>query len=144
MRQFAEHLAQARRLAARLEKSLARMAPMLPLTDAALDALDDSADDALDAFLKRWDQLADLIENRLFRGLASLEGEDLTDMSKRDIAMLMERWGVLDGAAAWTARSIPRERRAHDVNQAHAGSTLLLNTLRGVEARVRSRGLADI
>lgn len=154
-RLFAENIAQARRVAARLEKSLARLTPHLPLTDETLDALDDGGQEALDAFLKRYEQLADLIENRLFRGLALLEGEDLTDKSKRDITMLMEKLGVAENAAAWTACSILRNRLAHDyptapgdrasrINQAHAGAALLLNTLRGVEARVRSRGLADI
>lgn len=91
----------------------------------------------------------------MFRGLAVLEGEDLAEKSKRDITLLMEKLGVIGRADGWTACSILRNKLTHDypasaaqraerINSALAATPSLFDVLRGVEARVRSRRLADL
>ncbi len=152
---FAENHRLTRRVLARLQSSAAKLQDLFPLPASAIDHLTEPRQETLDAFLKRFEQVVDLVENRLFRGLALLEGEDLAERSKRDITLLMERLDVVGAADAWSACSMLRNKLAHDypdapelraerVNAAFASIPLLTETLRRIEARVRSRGLADI
>lgn len=139
----------------RLAASIEKLRAFIPLSADDIDRLPEDRQESLDAFLKRFEQLVDIIDNRLFRGLALLEQEDISDKSKRDLTLLMEKWGVLTNADAWSGCSILRNRLAHDypaapkqqaerVNAAHAAATLLLQTLDGIAERVRSRGLLTL
>lgn len=152
---FRRNHALALRVAERLRRSLAELGARMPFTEATLDALDPAGEDALDAFLKRYEQLVDLVENRLFRGLALLEGEDVQDKSKRDLALLMAKFGVISDADRWSAASMLRNKLTHDypdagetraerVNAAFGHGATVLEALAGVEARVRSRGLVGL
>lgn len=99
---LAEHLAGARRLAAHLERSHRQVAGLLPLAPAAVATLDEAAIDRIDLFLSRFGRLQDFLSTKLFRSLgrAALEGVE-RDLSVLDTLHRMEKFGVLDSAAAW-------------------------------------------
>lgn len=151
---FRDNLTMAGRLSARLARSADKLRPLFPIAADQVDAFDDATQESVDAFLKRFEQLVDLIEHRLFRGLALLEGEDIAEASKRDISRLMEKLGVLPDAHAWSACSMLRNKLAHDypdapglraerMNAAHAAVPLVRQTLERLVARARSRGLVE-
>ncbi len=102
------------RIAKRLSGSLNKLSGFVPISAHDLENLDDIKQEALDAFIKRFEQLQDNIENRLFKGIAVLENEDVTVLSKRDIAIKMERFRVIASADEWTAISLLRNKLAHD------------------------------
>ena len=67
----------------------------------------------MDALIKRFEQLQNGLQDQLFRSLALAEGEDLRDRSRRDLAELMERLGVIESAQAWSELAVLRNRLAH-------------------------------
>lgn len=143
------------RVAERLRRSCSELGRRLPFNEESLERLDPAGEDALDAFLKRYEQLVDLVETRLFRGLALLEGEDVQDKSKRDLALLMAKFSVVADADRWSDCSMLRNKLAHDypdagqtradrINAAFGNTQTVLDALAGVEQRVRSRGLVTL
>lgn len=137
MSSLAEQQRAAERVAARLRRSRQALAGVLPVTAADVGTLPAPAEDAIDAFLKRFEQLQDLIQNGLFRTLALLEGESVAALSRRDIALLMEKLGVIDAADTWSELALLRNMLAHEypgrpdkqaqrLNLAYAAATPLL------------------
>ncbi|HKL78423.1 MAG TPA: hypothetical protein VJ985_08710, partial [Gammaproteobacteria bacterium] len=104
-----KNLAAAELVAARLSHSLDRLSGELPIEASRLAAQDDSdLIEAIDAFIKRFEQLQDLLANRLFRGIALFEQEEVSAMSRRDLALLMEKLGVIPSAEEWSRLAILR------------------------------------
>lgn len=143
---FARGMEMARRVSSRLDRSVERLSGVFPLDGARIDALEPADQEAVDAFLKRFEQLVDLIDHRLLRGLALLEGEDVQDQTKRDVTLLMARIGVVDDADAWSMCSTLRNKLAHDypdaperraerLNEAFAHARRLPPLLDRIEAR---------
>ena len=98
---FTENLRSAERVAARLSRSVRKLVPVMPIGAAEIDGLDEGTQESVDAFIKRFEQLQDIVENRLFRGIALLEQEDVYGKSKRDLTLLMEKFGVVKSADKW-------------------------------------------
>ncbi len=109
-----ENVEAAGRIARRLSGSLNKLSSFVPVSGHDLEHLDDVKQESLDAFLKRFEQLQDNIENRLFKGIAILENEDVAILSKRDIAIKMEKFRVIISADEWTAISLLRNKLTHD------------------------------
>lgn len=76
--------------ARRLERSRQKLARRFPVNAATITALPPDAEDDLDAFLKRFEQLVTILQNEIFKAIAVLGGEDIRDLSRREIAELME------------------------------------------------------
>lgn len=108
------NLLAAERVADRLRHSIDRLADDFPITGQKLDALDEETIEATDAFIKRFEQLQDAIANRVFRGIAILEQEDVSTLSRRDLALLMEKLGAIPSADEWARLSILRNQLAHE------------------------------
>lgn len=100
-------------VARRLTATRRRAARLFPLTASAVGQLDERTIESLDAMVKRFEQLQNGLQDQLFRTLALIEGEDLRDRTRRDVAELMERIGVLASAADWAELAILRNRLAH-------------------------------
>jgi hypothetical protein len=111
---FVENLQSAERVASRLSRSTQKLAPVMLISAADIDRLDDNIQEAIDAFIKRFEQLQDIIENRLFRGIALLEQEDIYGQSKRDLTLLMEKFGIVESADQWSLLSLLRNKLAHE------------------------------
>lgn len=150
---LARNLLTADAVAERLSRSLERLAAVFPITASELHTLDEDRIESIDAFIKRFDQLQDLLANRLFRGIAILEQEDLTALSRRDLALLMEKLGVIPSADEWSRLSILRNQLAHEypdepekqadrLNTAFTHAQRLVLLAAAARDYVRAKGLA--
>jgi uncharacterized protein YutE (UPF0331/DUF86 family) len=101
------------------------------MSAATITALTPEAEDDLDAFLKRFEQLVTTLQNEIFKAIAALGGEDIRELSRREIAELMERLGAIQSAATFRTLVAVRnrvahvypddpERQARNVNEAYA------------------------
>lgn len=99
---------------ARLRHSLQAASALLPVDAARVAALTDIEMERPDALLKRYERAVDALQNGLLERVATLPGEDVAALSRRDVADLMERRGALPDAAQWTQAVLPRNRLAHD------------------------------
>jgi uncharacterized protein YutE (UPF0331/DUF86 family) len=117
--------------ARRLERSRRELAGRFPMSAATITALTPEAEDDLDAFLKRFEQLVTTLQNEIFKAIAALGGEDIRELSRREIAELMERLGAIQSAATFRTLVAVRnrvahvypddpERQARNVNEAYA------------------------
>jgi hypothetical protein len=132
-------LAAGERCAARLERSLQRLSDLLPIEATQLPEID------IDAFLKRFKQLVLTLQDQVFIGYAIREGEDPRELSRRDLAELMERLGAIPSASTFRELVIIRdrladlypeepERQAASLNAAYEAAPRLLEAWRAVSA----------
>jgi hypothetical protein len=91
----------------------ARYLGPLPGTPADFAALDDLRVLAARALLKAVEQAQDLLA-RIFRTYLIAEQVDLAEMTARDIANRMEKYGMLADAGAWSGLVRLRNRLAHE------------------------------
>jgi hypothetical protein len=77
-----------------------------------LQALAPEQQDDIDAFLKRYEQLVLTLRDHVFIGIALREGEEPREMSRRDVAELMERLGAVRSAKRFRHFAV-RNRLAH-------------------------------
>ena len=99
--------------ARRLDRSSKKLAQHFPLTASTVTALPPDVEDDIDAFLKRFEQLVNAIQDELFKAMAVLGGEEVRGLSRREIAELMERLGALPSAATFRTLVAIRNRIAH-------------------------------
>ena len=138
------------RCAARLQRSLDRLQPVFPIDGAGLQELASERQDDVDAFLKRFEQLVLTLQDQVFVGLALREGEDPRELSRRDLAELMERMRAIPSADQFRnlvgirnrlAHLYPEEpdRQAANLNAAFEAAPGLLEAARQAAARAGSR-----
>jgi uncharacterized protein YutE (UPF0331/DUF86 family) len=97
----------------RLERSRQRLAPLFPMSAERLPSLSAAEQEAVDAFLKRFEQLVLTLQDQAFKAVALAEGEDLQGRSRRDLSELMERLGAIPSADRFRAIALIRNRLAH-------------------------------
>lgn len=131
-------LAVTARLAARLRDVLDQLAPYLPLDAERVEAVETANSLPTDAFLKRFENLVNHPQDQLWRRVAVEQGfRNPADMSRRDLADLMEKLGLLASADDFTDVIRTRNRLSHlypadparqatRLNQAHEQSAVLL------------------
>ena len=138
------------RCAARLQRSLSRLQALFPIDVAGLESLEPRRQDDVDAFLKRFEQLVLTLQDQIFVGLAIREGEDPRELSRRDVAELMERMRAIPSADQFRsfvgirnrlAHLYPEEpdRQAANLNAAFEAAPRLLEAARQAVARAGSR-----
>ncbi|MBB3347682.1 MULTISPECIES: hypothetical protein [unclassified Sphingomonas] len=91
----------------------ARILGTLPETAVDFAALDDLRATGARALLKAVEQAQDLLA-RIFRTYLIAEQIDISEMTARDIANRMEKYGMLADAAAWSGLVRLRHRLAHE------------------------------
>lgn len=132
------------RCAARLRRSLACLDAFFPIDASRLQDLVPNRPDDIDAFLKRFEQLVLTLQDQVFVGLAIREEEDPREMSRRDVAELMERIGAIPSAGHFRNYVAVRNRLAHlypedparqaaNLNAAYEAAPLLLQTIEQVD-----------
>ena len=99
--------------ARRLARSQGKLAAHFPLSPARVTALLPDVEDDLDAFLKRYEQLVNAIQDELFKVVAIVGGEDVRGLARREVAELMDRLGALPSAAGFRLLVTIRNRIAH-------------------------------
>jgi hypothetical protein len=97
----------------RLERSHAALEALLPLEPAQLGRLTPRQEEAIDAILKRFEQLVATIQDQMFKSLAIAEAEDIHGLSRRDVTELMERLGAIPSAADFRALAVLRNKLSH-------------------------------
>lgn len=107
------NLAACARRIGKLRYSLDRNRTLLPLTVDTLRRLSDEQEESLDALILRYSQCVSMIQDQIFRGIALVEQEDLSDKSNRDKVLLMEKLGAIKSAEEFGTAAQLRNKFAH-------------------------------
>ena len=98
----------------KLAYSLNKNRAIFPLTLARVKTLTDDQEESIDAFILRYSQCVTMIQEQLFRGIAFLEQEDISDKSNRDKTLLMEKLGAIKSAEAFGTAAMLRNKFSHN------------------------------
>jgi hypothetical protein len=115
----------------KLKYSLNKNAASFPVSAEALANWDEPREESIDAFILRYSQCVTMIQEQLFKGIAYLEQEDISDKSNRDKTLLMEKLGAIRSAAEFGTAAMLRNKFAHhypEVSQARMERLNLLPT----------------
>lgn len=144
----------AARLAESLRRSRARLAAVFPVSGAAVAAFDETTRTEADAFLKRFENLANHLQDQVFRLIVAAEAvREPAGLSMRDTADYMEKLGVIaDSDAFFDAMRVrnrlshvyPDEpaRRAGQLNAAWTAAEVVLAAAATTDAWAAARGLS--
>ena len=97
----------------KLTYSLNKNRAMFPITPARVEALTDDQEESIDALILRYSQCVAMIQDQIFRGIAYVEQEDLSDKSNRDKTRLMEKLGAIQSADDFGTAAILRNKFSH-------------------------------
>jgi len=104
----------------KLRYSLEKNAALLPLTQQSLATLSDEQEESVDALILRYSQCVSMMQDQLFRGIAHLEQEDISDKSNRDKTLLMEKLGAIKSAEDFGTATMLRNKFSHHYPEATA------------------------
>lgn len=142
-------------VALRLARLHGSLKDLFPIRPEHLGELDEDRLNAVDAFCKRFEQLAIMLGEIVFRSIAVIGEEDQERLSRRDLRALMSRYGILDDPEAFAETLDARHRLAHVypfdadrqaaiLNEAYELAPLLLDTFNRTLAFVDRQGWADV
>lgn len=97
----------------KLTYSVNKVRPPFPLAEAQLEHLTDEQEESIDALILRYSQTVAMIQDHLFRGIAYVEQEDISDKSNRDKTLLMEKLGAIRSAEEFGTAAVLRNKFAH-------------------------------
>ncbi len=97
----------------KLTYSLNKNREIFPITLARAEALTDDQEESIDALILRYSQCVAMIQDQIFRGIAYVEQEDLSDKSNRDKTRLMEKLGAIQSAEDFGTAAILRNKFSH-------------------------------
>lgn len=100
----------------RIEKlcySIAKTASLFPIDQQALQSLTETQEESVDALILRYSQCVSMMQDQLFRGIAYLEQEDISDKSNRDKTLLMEKLGAIKSAEDFGTAAMLRNKFSH-------------------------------
>lgn len=97
----------------KLKYSLEKVAYLFPLTLTTITCLNDEEEESIDALILRYSQSVAMIQDHIFRGIAIVEQEDISDKSNRDRALLMEKLGAINSADLFGTAALLRNKFAH-------------------------------
>ncbi len=98
---------------AKLKYSLNKNGVLFPLTVASISRLTDDQEESIDALILRYSQSVSMIQDQIFRGIAYVEQEDLSDKSNRDKVLLMEKLGAIRSADDFGTAALLRNKFSH-------------------------------
>lgn len=114
----------------RIEKltySLNKNCALFPLTVETVGRLSDEQEESIDALILRYSQSVAMIQDQIFRGIAYIEQEDLSDKSNRDKVLLMEKLGAIRSADEFGSAAVLRNKFAHHYPEAVTDRIARLN-----------------
>jgi hypothetical protein len=111
----------------KLKNSVNKTEHLFPLAPSTVVALSDAEEESIDALILRYSQCVSMIQDQLFRGVALLEQENLSDKSNRDKALLMERLGAIHSAEDFGVALLLRNKFAHHYPEQSAARLTRLN-----------------
>lgn len=98
---------------AKLAYSLNKNLALFPLTVESAKHLTDEQEESIDALILRYSQSVAMMQDHLFRGIAYVEQEDVSDKSNRDKTLLMEKLGAIRSADEFGTAAILRNKFSH-------------------------------
>ncbi len=102
------------RLAESLRRSRERLAAEFPVSGAAVAAFDEATRTEADAFLKRFENLTNHLQDQVFRLVVAAEAvREPGGLSRRDTADYMEKLGVIADSDAFFDALRVRNRLSH-------------------------------
>jgi len=113
----------------KLRYSINKNAYLFPITLAQLTAFSDEQEESIDALILRYSQCVTMIQEQLFRGIAYLEQEDISDKSNRDKTLLMEKLGAIKSAEAFGTAAMLRNKFSHHYPEESAARIERLNLI---------------
>ena len=97
----------------KLAYSLSKNADQFPATAQTVAQWGEDQEESVDAFILRYSQCVTMIQEQLFKGIAYLEQEDISDKSNRDKTLLMEKLGAIRSAEEFGTAALLRNKFAH-------------------------------
>lgn len=97
----------------KLAYSLNKNRSLFPMTREQIQNLTDEQEESIDALILRYSQCVSMIQDQIFRGIALVEQEDLSDKSNRDKALLMEKLGAIKSADEFGTAAVLRNKFSH-------------------------------
>jgi len=148
-----EHVAAARDLLDQIDRLSARVASLFPVHVETFPTLPEDDGYRLLAFLKRFEELQDLTQRKLFRLVLITEDEDPRDYTTAELVGWIEKLGLVE-TRTWRAASSVRNVLVHDyplnaaqeVDRANSAWTNLPTLRAGADAAIKhlmSRGIAN-
>jgi uncharacterized coiled-coil protein SlyX len=116
--------------------------------------LSDEEEESIDALILRYAQCVSMIQDQLFRGIAFVEQEDLSDKSNRDKTLLMEKLGAIRSAEDFGTAATLRNKFAHHypeeaearmerLNLVIAEAKFVIETFRDIARYLAHKGFVD-
>ena len=135
----------------KLRYSITKNRPLFPLALETIGHLTDEQEESIDALILRYSQCVTMIQDQIFRGIAYVEQEDLSDKSNRDKTLLMEKLGAIRSANEFGTAAILRNKFAHHypeeaqdrldrLNLVLQESEFVLDSFSDIEAFLRRKG----
>jgi hypothetical protein len=97
----------------KLRLSVEKTKALFPMTLESATNLTEDEEESVDALILRYSQCVSMIQEQVFRGIAYLEQEDISDKSNRDKALLMEKLGAIRSADAFGTATVLRNKFSH-------------------------------
>ena len=97
----------------RLKKSIERIEAVFPIDEVSIVKLTDDQEERLDAFLHRFWSLAASVQDHVGRALLAAEEEDLSEASRKDQRLLLEKIGALDARLSFSLIAALHNRVVH-------------------------------
>jgi hypothetical protein len=113
--------------ATRLQRSVQRLPAFFPIDAGRLQKLPPAKQDDVDASLKRFEQRCSRFRTKCSSDLTIRDGEDPRQISRRDVAELMERLGAIPSAKQFRDFVAVRNRLAHLYSEDPARQAANLN-----------------
>jgi hypothetical protein len=113
----------------KLKYSLSKNQTLFPLALESLQLITDSQEESIDALILRYSQCVTMIQDQIFKGIAYLEHEDISDKSNRDKALLMEKLGAIRSAEEFGTAALLRNKFAHHYPEMSKARIARLNLL---------------
>ena len=107
------YLSSGQKIVLRLKKSIERIEAVFPIDEVLIVNLTDDQEERLDAFLHRFSSLAASVQDHVGRALLAAEEEDLSEASRKDQRLLLEKIGALDARLSFSLIAALRNRLVH-------------------------------
>jgi hypothetical protein len=136
---------------AKLAYSVNKNRGLFPLNITSVSLLNDDQEESIDALILRYAQSVSMIQDHIFRGIAYVEQEDLSDKSNRDKALLMEKLGAICSADEFGTAAMLRnkfshhysedaEKRIEKLNLIVQEADFVINLFHGISAFLERKG----
>lgn len=113
----------------KLRYSVDKNAYLFPLSSEKFKLLSQEEEESIDALILRYSQCVSMIQDQLFRGIAMLEQESISDKSNRDKTLLMEKLGAIQSAEAFGTAAMLRNKFAHHYPDEHSSRIERMNLI---------------